>query len=490
MDVSADVLGFVIIIYIYLIAVVVKSKKYGLYVIFTIAFMMGILNIVGIPNLFTRFAFESLVVILFTKSLFVAQKRSHVNYNSFGAYYVVALLVVSVGSFFANNVHFVGFLYYLRMVFVYFLLFYAFLNTQYTSSEIRKINKFIFFLFLIQLPASLIKYNIVGQIEDIAIGTMEISAGSLNALIPMFVSSYLLSAYFYKRKMINIFLMLAFVLFGIIGNKRALIVYLPLIFMILYFLYTIGYRKEKRQLSKRNIVVNFTICAIIGFGAIYASARLIPTLNPEGEIGGSFNLEYVMEFSESYTTRYSTKNPHELGRLKAPEITYKVLKEGGFGIILLGLGAGDIVHSRFDPDSKNARLKKYGLGYGSGTGLLWMFIQIGIIGSLIFLLFYLKLVLRIYKIWLHSNNLETNIRSLSFLGMTAVFFIDFTTYSTGFMTSNVLMGVYFYLAAIILKEPSNKKLITSTSSQPKPIPSWDHNVPNRYQPRNTEIPLQ
>ena len=245
-------------------------------------------------------------------------------------------------------------------------------------------------------------------------------------------------------------------MFGLIGGKRALIVYTPVLLFFILFIYNKGFKLN----FKSSLVKQFFGLLILGFVTFYFIARFNPNLNPEEEIGGSFDIEHIINISTAYNTA-----TYEVGfsRVDAPQVLYSFLtKNGGNLLMLIGVGPGDIIQSSLNdkyPGVENDRqllMYKYGLGYGLRVGVLWVALQVGIIGALIYSLFFFKILRRIFKILKTSNNSVTKEYCLGFIGMGFVFLLDFFTYSATFFYSGAISISFFLIAVIIFKRFSKE----------------------------------
>ena len=106
------------------------------------------------------------------------------------------------------------------------------------------------------------------------------------------------SLYLSRKNKKYIILIFLFLLFGLIGGKRALIVYTPVLLFFILFIYNKGFKLN----FKSSLVKQFFGLLILGFVTFYFIARFNPNLNPEEEIGGSFDIEHIINISTAYNT--------------------------------------------------------------------------------------------------------------------------------------------------------------------------------------------
>lgn len=422
-----------------------RYDYFALILLFSINFSQGILGLSGIPSIIVRSASDLVIILLFFKSIMLTKNKK---YLTFGLVPLFGLVMTSIFSFFLNNKSLLEFLLFARDAYIYYFFFFAVLNLNLKENAIKKINNYIIILFLIQLPAAAIKFIIHGEfLEGMGIGTISTGEGSLSAIMPMLATSFLFAFYLFRKKNYYLLLILAFLLFGVVNAKRAVIFFIPLILIIVYFIY---YKKIRYFGSSTGFFRRILLVSLFSLLTFYAVARLSPTLNPDGKIGGTFDLNFALNYIEDYT---SSKSIYQMRRKDAPAYFYKLLKEKGIPHLLMGMGPGDIVKSRFLEnigDAVNPMAYRYGVRYGGRTGALWYFIQLGFFGLIFFSYFHFKLGKKIFNKIAKYQSLHYNIISVGFVGAVFVLFIDVLFYSNSFLQSGALMVTYFYISGILL----------------------------------------
>ena len=135
------------------------------------------------------------------------------------------------------------------------------------------------------------------------------------------------------------------------------------------------------------------------------------------------------------------------------------LKSKGYIHVLIGMGPGDIIQSRFLKDvGSNPILEKYGVRYAGRTAMLWFFIQLGILGAVVYAFFHIFLFLKIGALYRNTKYKYTRALCLVAMSFVFVFFIDGIFYSNNMLKTGAMMLPYFYLAALILN-PANKSYL-------------------------------
>ncbi|GAB1350641.1 hypothetical protein MASR1M107_28560 [Ignavibacteriales bacterium] len=163
---------------------------------------------------------------------------------------------------------------------------------------------------------------------------------------------------------------------------------------------------------------------------------LNPSLNPEHIVGGTVDFEFFTNEVERYLNPRSAVVTY-YGRGEAPSaVIEKLYSSGGFFTLLFGFGPGDLIMSRFNTEIRGDIGKmediisqKYDIGYGARTGFLWTTLQIGLLGSLLYALFYVKLT-RSSLLQIKKNPKNIFVHLALVFGI--VFLIDYFSYSTVF----------------------------------------------------------
>ena len=187
------------------------------------------------------------------------------------------------------------------------------------------------------------------------------------------------------------------------------------------------------------------------FTSIYISiifalfVTLNPRANPEHRIGGSIDIEYLIKFTADYNTLKLKGSTVEAdGRSDAPFVAFEKLSKGGLLNVLIGCGPGDIVKSSFIKGD-DPLLSKYNIGYGGRLGIVWMMIQVGLVGVVLFLSFHLILFYKACKFYknLNKGNKKEIFTALTILSISIIYFIDFFTYSSQMLYSPSVAITYF-----------------------------------------------
>lgn len=427
-----------------------KNPIYLVVAAFVASFSGGVGEIAGIQPIFFKLVTEFSIFYLFI-IIWWQNKISQKNLIMPAWQWMLILFIISFISFLVNSVSPFSFLYFLRILFVPYIFLICVVNIKWNQKKIDTILKTIFFLYLVQLPAALVKLVLIGPAE-VFIGTISIKGGSITTVLVMLASSYIVIRYIATRKKIFIILLVLFMAFGMIGLKRALIVYIPVIFIFGALLYSwkrdgkIGITTFFKPILLKNIVL-VSVGSVLVF---YAVVRLNPTLNPEGLYGGSFDIDFVLNYMVDYNTRQNADPTIYTGRLKAPQYVWAAVSQNGFKSQLIGLGAGIITASRFVEGSNDYLGEVLGLGYGARNGIWFLLLQVGIVG----LLAYLGFIFYLLRITGKQYNQIRDIywRNLSLVSQLTliVYLFDTLTYSNAMMMVHSMILPVMWLIGVVI----------------------------------------
>jgi hypothetical protein len=399
-----------------------------------LTFTQGIIQLLNLSSAIYKVGMPVCVILLFF--LVLARKivtKEKIETPFWG--YFLAFILVSIISK-TNAViplfSYSYFLIYTCLSYVYFL---VIVNDE-NLDRYRFIIKIAVIFYIIQIPASWIKYVTVGQ-QELYIGTISVSSGSLSTFVPLFAITCLIALYFFKPDKLQILLMIGFFFVGVIGHKRALVFFIPITVIAIYLIYNLKARKLVSFKSLRFMV----FVALASLSVFYFAVRLNPTLNPDNKFWGRFDYQYFTEYAENYTS--SEGRSHQEMRRKDGLIYFaNYLYNSETTNFLFGDGAGRLVDSRYTASS-NDMLSLYGVRYGGRMSFVWLYLQVGAMGLLVYLAFILKIA---HMVWLNYKN---NPYYLMFLGMTFIYLLDFFTYSNVFLRYHCLSTLHMFLAGLL-----------------------------------------
>lgn len=396
-------------------------------ILFLLVFSGGTLELIGLPTSIHRLLLELLALLVFYKGVIIKTKKPK---QLPGILWLVMFILFSILSVVLNNISVPLLLLFLRDYLMVFLFFYGVYNLYFSPYETNTIKKLIIYLFISQIFANVIKYLIMQTIMEPYIGTMANLGGSLTIIFSLIGASYTIANYFTSKQKKYLWWTLGFVLFSFLGHKRAVIVYFPLMFFILMFAYQRISGSNLFKSIKR--LVLFSVLSVILF---YFSVRLMPSLNPEGKVWGSFNVEFALDYSERYVTT-GAGSEVVIGRSQAPTYLVALMFADNPYHFLMGYGAGHLVKSDFNENIKRYGSQSdltenlYGVGYGARTALLQLLLQVGIMGLVCYLLLLISIFRKTKTQFIKNLKFKQNaIYYLFFISLWLVFCLDFFTYS-------------------------------------------------------------
>ena len=317
--------------------------------------------------------------------------------------------------------------FYRQIILLPYLYFIVILNER-NDKIIKAIFSTLIFLYSVQLIAALIKYLTVGQME-LYIGTISYSEGSLSTLIPLMSISYLYSKYLHSKKNYLLVLIIFFILFGIVGGKRALLYFIPLILVCITIFYSLKTKISITILFRRSFATLGLAIAMI-----VLSAKMIPTLNPEGKIFGSFDIDHVLSFSKEYT--YGAKSTR-MTRAEGLKYFAGYIFDKDAPTMVFGEGAGKLVASSYSSHTAVDAIDfHYNLKYGGRVGIIYTFLQVGILGLILYIMFWGSM----FKGIIHSN---IGYHTSAVFGMLLSVMLDIFSYSTASIMYFPVIGVLF-----------------------------------------------
>jgi hypothetical protein len=435
-------------------------------IIFICCFSIGIFQYLGLPPLIPKIISESLAFILFMMAVLSCLNKGDCSFKTFGLLPVGGVIAAGLISGWINDASWLQLLIFTREIVKFYLLFLALINLQTPVRMVSRLLLLIVILFLIQIPVSWLKFIVIG-IDESWIGTVQMNAGELSLLLPMFASSFLFASFLYKRKMSYLILVSFFFMFSIIGEKEAApFVFHPLLIFLLWYYYLIESAHKrlgflyslKKLLSLNNMAIILSSWVFV----IFLSTQLLSSLNPEEKKMGTFNLMYVVRYALSYNLRElrdpQWNNPDaendlsvQMGRFQIISESFRQVAKGDIFSFLFGYGGGSTSTSAWAGQGKDIMYKRFGIR-GATPAMVKILLECGVVG-LAFMLYLFFQFYRAIHISLRKPGNSTNKGIiLGILGMHIVFLFDFLLYSSASLFYGILTPIYFFLLALLIKD--------------------------------------
>lgn len=454
------------------------SKPDGFSVILSLGFIMsftiGIFQYLNIPMLVPKLAAICCFISIFLVSLYVCSKKGSFSYSFKYFYTVFGLFFAGTVSYLINDVSLWAYLLFLRDFLPFYCLFLAVLNIS--NFKYKFVNNVLITLFIIQIPVSWLKLSLIG-INEHWIGTVHFNAGQLSVMLPLVAISFLFSTYLNKGKTYLIFIIIFFIAFSMIGQKRATIVFVPVLLGVLYF-FNIWFLKE-RIISFRRIygaVRNIFFLTLVAFFTIYIGCRITPSLNPDQTNWGEFDIEHVYSYIIAYNVRdygdaVSFRDIHtlaknkkgtenlvseekvasdpsfQMGRASVTKLAVKKILNSDIQHMLFGFGPMVSRESRIAGNDFDQMYSKFGIR-GSTTGFVTFLLEYGLFGVVVMTLLFCLVQRDIMKHLRDCDIPSYKPYYLGCLGLNFVFVLDFFIYSQSTLLFGVLLPVYFYCIAL------------------------------------------
>ncbi len=410
-----------------------------------ISFFHGVFIYLGIPNIVYKFIITLLTLILFVILIILNKKykrysRIDNNITTFIKIYFFLILI----SGFVNKSDYISFLsyiiYFLPGVILYFLI----RKNFFTQNQIIKIFNLFFALFAIQIFATIIKFFVWGTSEAV-VGTIHFSAGSLNTIIPLIAISFLASLFFInKSKVIYVIAIIGFLFMAWTGEKRGIYFYLIIVGILFFFFYL---RVNNLNILSRfkSLLLGFPFISILLAIVFYFGVRYSPTLNPDRKMGGRFDLEYVINYAQNYSTQTNEEGLGR-GRVSGFQTVLSTIIAKDSRTILLGYGPDELI-GLTNADNKN---EKYGVASLLGVnGWSTALISTGFLGAISFTLFYLFALRKLLLFTTIERDLYWKSISFGTFMIFIVVLLDFFTYTKASFTSVPINILIFTLLSII-----------------------------------------
>jgi hypothetical protein len=413
-----------------------------IYLIVLIAFFGDSLVGYGLIPYYFTLATEVSVYLLLLYSI-ISTSRRHETYRLHLSFFFAFLLIGALCSILLNKNFDYQPLLSLRLIFRFYFFYLALINLKIDTAGLKKINKLLFVLFLIQLPVAAIKFYLFGLSEE-TIGTYGVKGGGLTPVIPIIALGYLTGYYFFhKAKKLYILLALGFFLLGVVGVKAVLLFLYPATFLGLYYLLFI----RERRISYHKNLLMFIFVVMIAAGAGAAIISTSNRLNPERAAGGgSIDIFYALESTKEYTLRRSDDRKHGYGRVATTIIAFQTAWNGGLGCFILGYGPGSITESVLNLNRRiDSRIIRIEQSYGV-TGMVYVLIEYGIFGVIVMSLIFWILTRLSWKWYNYEKEPYWKAFSFGTFVFSFLYALVFFTYNRTFISDTVPV-VYFYAMA-------------------------------------------
>lgn len=362
---------------------------------------------------------------------------------------ILFFLAVGVASLLINERFNLEAVFGIRLILRFYIFFLAVVNLGLDDCQIKRINSFLIFLFILQIPVATIKLFFYGQGEA-TIGTYATFGGALSTIIPLIAVGFLIGFYFYyKEKKSYIVLALGFVYFSIIGGKRGFVFFLPalVVFSIVMLWKDRHFDTRKWQKIRWQTVVMGTLLILI---VVFAGLKYVPTLNPEGVIGGSIDIGHALDYTMTYTTRdWGPDGRYSGGRIATTQRVFSRIAEKGVDRFFFGYGPGAVTTSRFISEKSDTRVfEEVRAGYGV-TPMTFIAMEYGVLGVITYFVFMLSLFVVCVEYWKMARDAYWKAFSFGSLAFSFSMVVLWAAYHPASLQGDTIPLVFYYCMAVV-----------------------------------------
>jgi len=291
--------------------------------------------------------------------------------------WIILCLISWAVSAILNSSEVVLYLLFIRSMLLYYIIAAYIAQTNCYAEDLKGLFYFVWILLILQVPVAVIKYFTIG------VGETPLGLCGTNWTLYIFLIGVCYSIAFYlhfsNRK--YLWYILGFMIFGLIGGKRAIVFFFPILIFFIILIY------DLKVLLKPKLLI---LSGLIVFIVIYTSVRFLPTLNPDNKVWGEFNVKYAFDYALDYNNA-STRELGAIGRTSGLKMAISKTASGGVLSLLFGNGAGILTKTSIDEyDRRDVIKEQYDIGYGA-TALVYLIIQVGFLGALFYLFFLISL---------------------------------------------------------------------------------------------------
>jgi hypothetical protein len=414
------------------------------YVIFFMAFFANSLVWFNIIPSQINLLSEILIYLLLIISIIVSSKNKQVFKINIG-WLGLLFLIVAVSSCIINNYFNLKPIVSLRLIFRFYIFYIAIINLNFSQNELKKINNVLFFFFILQIPAVIVKFIYYG-VSEYTTGTYNmVPEGKTTMMIPIIALGFLIGYYFYYKKS-KIFLLLGtgYIFFGIVSAKLALIVLFPMLFFGSYLIISIENKSFNLIRTSSIIILMFLISLLLSVLII----KYQPRVNREREVGGTVDFSFAWEYSKNYAnSEHPMYEGAANGRYATAKLVMNTITKEGWEHFAFGFGPGSITKSSFNfgTDSRTINiLRSYGV-----TGMTYLITEYGIFGLVIFIAIFLYFISISWHAFTTENDPYWKSFSFGSIILVSISLFSYLFYSVVPISGDTIPPVLFYVCATI-----------------------------------------
>ena len=341
-----------------------------------------------------------------------------------------------------------------RYVIYAYVVFVTVWSTPLTTSAVRRINRVLVLLFLLQIAASAHEAFVRGERVEAHVGALFADGGALATEFPLFAMALAVPLYLYWRgNPLLLVLSWAFFLVGYASGKRAIYFLGPFLYVCILGWYVLRVRGlQALRRSAGGILVFACLCPLLLLGVSRSHGISHLSLKSTSE-----RVTYALDAAAHYTTGQEQAG-RTTGRTATSRRVFATLWGEEMETVLFGWGprAGRI--------GEGQRYESLRVTYGI-CGWARDVICVGWPAMLVYLLFHLRLFFALRSCAAPKyNRYWMALRFGAEIGF-CVMLLGYIGYSASWAASGQLSFVYFYLLALLMS-PRHRHIISS-----RPAPS-------------------
>ena len=293
-----------------------------------------------------------------------------------------------------------------------------------TNGEMESLFWVFWDLVVLQIVFSLFKMVLIGGYLEGWVGSLSgLNGGGMGTSLPLLgLVLFALKTDLKIKSFQDVIFLIGLLLIGFATGKRAVWILFPALFLLL------GLYAYRHNIANKVFITLLVVPLVF-----YAGLRLSPTLNPEKEVGGSFDPDFALSYGLKYSA--GIDNGHQdvqsgVGRIGALTWMWQRLAKMDRST-LFGSGLEYMIYA--DHEDYSNQFYYQGIrSRGNITGIINMFMTSGLTGVILYILFILSLF------WHNKSRLG------KVLMVVALF--DFILYNATILTTSSLLTLTFFLS--------------------------------------------
>jgi hypothetical protein len=420
---------------------------YALVLYFVLLYTCGLWGRLGVPNIAVEAALFALPLVT------LLHRQGALGRPAPGFLFVWFYLGWSFCACLYNGESFARGLLYPRFLVATYIVFWAVWNARFAAGQIFWLNRVIIALFLLQVPAALFEWLVVGELTEAIVGTMEYQAGAIAATFPMFAFSCLLAFFLYYGRAIFLVLAFSFFLVGYASSKLAVYYFIPAMLVLGLMLYAAA--EGLPSVVRRASLTALVGCCALPF-IVYLLSHTARTERLQEESGIHHKVESFLAYTQE--TTLESQSWYTATRVST---SWRVIEETfrrSSSVFLFGQGPS--VFREMSGQADEGAYDEYGIIYGL-VGWSADALAVGWPAMIAHAGFYIYLfrLLRRRKRTLCLDTYWKAIVLTAELGF-FVFLITYFLYSRTFTIRGWLSSVYLYFLAVLLAPQYQEILAT------------------------------